>query len=109
MALRGEEDAERLVGGKVVGQANPDILSRLKVERDRSDRASTRFKREPNWLLMTPLLFAPILPGIKIVFRKNPALCDKLFKGTLAVAITHSSALMMGFYPSAGSAMISEK
>ena len=94
--------------GQVVGQANPDILSRLKVERMIRPRI-TRFKREPNWLLMTPLLFAPILPGIKIVFRKNPALCDKLFKGTLAVAITHSSALMMGFYPSAGSAMISEK
>ncbi|KAK6945057.1 hypothetical protein RJ641_026159, partial [Dillenia turbinata] len=41
---------------------------------------------------LIPLFYAPVLPLIRIAFRRNPVLRDRLFYGTLAGAFAH------GFY-----------
>ena len=48
-------------------------------------KAPTRMKREIDWMLMSPLIFAPILPGIKIAFPKN----KPLFFGAVGIAFIH--------------------
>jgi len=38
------------------------------------------FRAEPNWLYLTPLIFA-FLPLVRVVFRDRPVLRDRLFVG----------------------------
>ena len=52
----------------------------------------------PNWWMLTPLAFAPILPLIRIGFRHNPVLRDRLFKWTLGAGVTHGIMLISGIY-----------
>ena len=41
---------------------------------------------------------APILPLIRIGFRHNPVLRDRLFKWTLGAGVTHGIMLISGIY-----------
>ena len=55
-------------------------------------------KRQINWWLLSPLAIAPVLPMIRIGFRHNPALRDRLFKWTLGGAVAHGALLISGVY-----------
>mmetsp|Transcript_1276 Transcript_1276/g.1627 ORF Transcript_1276/g.1627 Transcript_1276/m.1627 type:complete len:90 (+) Transcript_1276:215-484(+) len=59
---------------------------------------ASRKRRKINWFLLSPLLFAPALPLIRISLRKHPKVRDAAFKTTLAAAFLHGTALLMGFY-----------
>ena len=70
-------------------------------ERRQRSIASTnqiRSKREINWVLMSPLLVAPALPLIRIAFRRNPRLGDKVFKAAIGGSLLHGVALISGVY-----------
>ena len=49
-------------------------------------------------LYLSPLLIAPALPIIRIAFRKNPVVRDRVFFGAIAVAGVHGFALMSGWW-----------
>ena len=62
-------------------------------ERRQRSIASTdqiRSEREINWMLMSPLLIAPTLPLIRIAFRRNPKMGDKVFKAAIGGALVAS-------------------
>ena len=94
------------------GESNGTVAGKKEVspeERERKKAAlmadlkerkldSGAIKRNPNWFLMTPLQFAPLLPIIRITLRPYPKLRDNLFKLTLATAFGHSFLLATGFY-----------
>ena len=67
------------------------------VERQKRAKESVRPKTI-NWFLLSPLLFAPALPLIRITLRHRPKLMTGLFRATLATAFLHSSLLAAGFY-----------
>ncbi|KAK6941613.1 hypothetical protein RJ641_026990 [Dillenia turbinata] len=46
---------------------------------------------------LIPLFYAPVLPLIRIAFRRNPVLRDRLFYGTLAGAFAHGFYLVYPF------------
>jgi len=92
-------------GGKTIVEAednatkripDPNMLEELR-RRNEISKASVK-RREPNWFLLSPLLFAPLLPLIRITLRKQPKIRDVLFKGTLAAAFLHSATIACGFY-----------
>lgn len=50
-------------------------------------------QREINWLYTTPM-FLMVLPLIRIVFRKQPVLRNRLFYGGIAVGLIHGTWLI---------------
>lgn len=50
--------------------------------------------RSIQWWYMTPVLFAPVFPLIRIATRKNPALQSKLVMGAVATALVHGAWLI---------------
>eukprot|EP00510_Aplanochytrium_minuta_P005656 CAMPEP_0184007340 /NCGR_PEP_ID=MMETSP0954-20121128/1268_1 /TAXON_ID=627963 /ORGANISM="Aplanochytrium sp, Strain PBS07" /LENGTH=84 /DNA_ID=CAMNT_0026286137 /DNA_START=74 /DNA_END=328 /DNA_ORIENTATION=- len=69
-----------------------DLLERKRISE------ATRKKRKVNWYLLSPLLFAPALPLIRISLRRYPKIRDRAFKFTLASAFIHGTALLLGVY-----------
>ncbi|XP_077211374.1 SH3/FCH domain protein [Tasmannia lanceolata] len=59
-----------------------------------------RPKRGPPFKFLVPLIYAPILPLIRIGLRKNPVLRDRLFFGVLACGFLHGSYLVTDLYDS---------
>ncbi|KAK1282904.1 hypothetical protein QJS10_CPB22g01068 [Acorus calamus] len=57
-----------------------------------------RQKREPPFKFLVPLVYAPILPLIRIAFRRNPILRDRLFFGVLAFGFAHGTYLVSDLY-----------
>ncbi|CBI28151.3 hypothetical protein AAG906_009473 [Vitis piasezkii] len=57
-----------------------------------------KHKRGPPFALFVPLIYAPILPIIRITLRKNPVLRDRLFYGVLAGAFGHGLYLITDLY-----------
>ena len=55
-------------------------------------------KREINWMYVTPM-FLMALPLIRIIFRKQPALRDRLFYGGIAVGLIHGTWLIARSQP----------
>mmetsp|Transcript_3442 Transcript_3442/g.12514 ORF Transcript_3442/g.12514 Transcript_3442/m.12514 type:complete len:87 (-) Transcript_3442:506-766(-) len=53
--------------------------------------------RTPKWMYATPLVFAPLLPLIRLQV-KNPVLRQRLFGGTVAVAFLHGVLLLTNSY-----------
>ncbi|XAR53283.1 hypothetical protein NMG60_11021779 [Bertholletia excelsa] len=49
---------------------------------------------------MVPLIYAPILPLIRIQLRHNPVLRDRLFTVVLAGAFAHGAYLVSDLYDS---------
>jgi hypothetical protein len=45
-------------------------------------------------IYMTPLLFAPYFPLVRILLRKQPVLRDRLFYGGIVVALAHGAWLI---------------
>ncbi|XP_074269035.1 uncharacterized protein LOC141592324 [Silene latifolia] len=55
-------------------------------------------KRGPNLLLLLPLIYAPVLPLIRITLKRQPVLRDRLFYGVLAGAFIHGTYLVTDLY-----------
>ncbi|KAL2929424.1 putative C4-dicarboxylate sensor kinase [Bienertia sinuspersici] len=55
-------------------------------------------KKGPNFLLMLPLIYAPVLPLIRITLRHKPVLRDRLFTVVLAGAFGHGAYLVSDLY-----------
>ena len=76
------------------------VLSKLKTVfgalRERSEQ--TRQQRPVKWILMTPVLIAPLLPLSRIALRNNPVWRDRVFKGLIGFSLFHGLCLMTGFY-----------
>nr|CAB3460390.1 unnamed protein product [Digitaria exilis] len=56
-------------------------------------------ERKPPYMLLLPLVYAPVLPLIRIGLRQNPVLRDRLFYGVLAGAFAHGAYLMYVLLP----------
>ncbi|KAK9697779.1 hypothetical protein RND81_08G060900 [Saponaria officinalis] len=54
-------------------------------------------KRGPNMMLLLPLIYAPVLPLIRITLKHKPVLRDRLFFGVLAGAFIHGTYLVYPF------------
>ncbi|KAK9706111.1 hypothetical protein RND81_07G104600 [Saponaria officinalis] len=55
-------------------------------------------KKGPNLMLFLPLIYAPVLPLIRITLKRNPVLRDRLFYGVLAGAFVHGTYLVTDLY-----------
>ncbi|KAH7431236.1 hypothetical protein KP509_08G038700 [Ceratopteris richardii] len=59
------------------------------------------FRREPKkppFQFFVPLIYAPILPLIRITLRHRPVVRDRLFFGVLAGALAHGVYLVTDLY-----------
>ncbi|KAI0492128.1 hypothetical protein M5K25_024571 [Dendrobium thyrsiflorum] len=67
---------------------------------DFSDRETIEMRRNrgPPFILLLPLIYAPILPLIRIGLRRKPVLRDRLFYGVLAGAFAHGTYLITDLY-----------
>ena len=50
-------------------------------------------KREPNWALLVPILYAPLFPLMRIALKGNPRLPQYYAVG-LGAALTHAAYMM---------------
>ncbi|KAG0517189.1 hypothetical protein BDA96_09G066900 [Sorghum bicolor] len=55
-------------------------------------------ERKPPYMLLLPLIYAPVLPLIRIGLRHNPVVRDRLFYGVLAGAFAHGAYLISELY-----------
>ncbi|TVU17256.1 hypothetical protein EJB05_33329 [Eragrostis curvula] len=55
-------------------------------------------QRKPPVLMLLPLIYAPVLPLIRIGLRHNPVWRDRLFYGVLAGAFAHGTYLISELY-----------
>ncbi|XP_074580158.1 uncharacterized protein LOC141836544 [Curcuma longa] len=62
------------------------------------DGAVRRKKRGPQFKFLVPLVYAPVLPLIRIGLRHNPVLRERVFFGALAVAFAHGAYLVTDLY-----------
>ncbi|XP_020251116.1 uncharacterized protein LOC109828556 [Asparagus officinalis] len=60
---------------------------------DSSDAERTALRKQPQRkspiIYLIPLIYAPVLPLIRITMRHNPVVRDRLFYGVLAGAFAH--------------------
>ncbi|GMI97684.1 hypothetical protein like AT1G68680 [Hibiscus trionum] len=67
-----------------------------------SDRSNSEVYRRQNkgppFKFLVPLVYAPVLPLIRLSLRKNPVLRDRLFTIVLAGAFVHGSYLVSDLY-----------
>ncbi|KAJ4826928.1 hypothetical protein Tsubulata_025543 [Turnera subulata] len=56
-----------------------------------------RKKKGPPFMYLLPVVYAPVLPLIRIGLRRNPVLRDRLFYGVLAGAFAHGMYVMYPF------------
>ena len=54
-----------------------------------------RQRRSVPFKFMVPLIYAPALPLVRIMFRKKPVLRQRLFFGIIGAAIMHGTYLLM--------------
>ena len=50
-------------------------------------------KREANWALLVPILYAPLFPLMRIALKGNPRL-PQYYAGALGAALTHAAYVM---------------
>ncbi|XP_024023106.1 uncharacterized protein LOC112092095 [Morus notabilis] len=64
-----------------------------------SQEAATRKQNKgPPYKFLAPLVYAPVLPLIRLSLRKNPVLRDRLFTAVLAGAFAHGFYLVTDLY-----------
>ncbi|CAL4902701.1 unnamed protein product [Urochloa decumbens] len=61
---------------------------------DPAARRPPQRERKPPYMLLLPLIYAPVLPLIRIGLRHNPVVRDRLFYGVLAGAFAHGAYLI---------------
>ncbi|KAG5564575.1 hypothetical protein RHGRI_000679 [Rhododendron griersonianum] len=59
--------------------------------------AMRRQNRGIQYKFLVPLIYAPVLPLIRIQLRRNPVLRDRLFTAVLAGALAHGIYLVQTF------------
>ncbi|XVF88432.1 hypothetical protein PTKIN_Ptkin19aG0050700 [Pterospermum kingtungense] len=57
-----------------------------------------RQNKGPSFKFLVPLVYAPVLPLIRLSLRKNPVMRDRLFTLVLAGAFIHGSYLVSDLY-----------
>ncbi|CAI7776720.1 unnamed protein product [Closterium sp. NIES-53] len=57
-----------------------------------------RFSKAPDFSLLTPILYAPLFPLIRITLRHKPKLRDRLFVTAVASAFLHGAYMNYRFY-----------
>ncbi|GJM94759.1 hypothetical protein PR202_ga11435 [Eleusine coracana subsp. coracana] len=60
-------------------------------------RTQQQQQRKPPLLMLLPLIYAPVLPLIRIGLRHNPVWRDRLFYGVLAGAFAHGTYLILAY------------
>ncbi|KAL7189650.1 hypothetical protein ACSBR1_039321 [Camellia fascicularis] len=60
--------------------------------------AARKQNKGPPLKFMFPLIYAPVLPLIRIQLRHNPVLRDRLFTAVLAGAVAHGFYLISDLY-----------
>ncbi|CAM6126363.1 unnamed protein product [Calypogeia fissa] len=71
--------------------ASEDIMSGRDEERRRGPR-------KPPFKFLVPLVYAPVLPLIRIGLRRQPVLRDRVFTVVLAAALLHGGYLVTDLY-----------
>ncbi|XP_038891090.1 uncharacterized protein LOC120080491 isoform X1 [Benincasa hispida] len=66
---------------------------------DPSSREAVPRKQSAPFKFLVPLVYAPVLPLIRIALRKNPVVRDRLFTAVLAGAFAHGFYLVYRFNP----------
>jgi hypothetical protein len=59
---------------------------------------AARAERGIKWVYLSPLMIAPVLPLIRIGFRHNHEISDRLFKIEHVRSFVHVAALISGLY-----------
>ncbi|KAL4653990.1 hypothetical protein ACB092_01G345800 [Castanea dentata] len=62
------------------------------------EAAIRRQNKGPPYKFLVPLIYAPVLPLIRLSLRKNPVLRDRLFTIVLAGAFAHGFYLVTDIY-----------
>ncbi|XP_022897486.1 uncharacterized protein LOC111411158 [Olea europaea var. sylvestris] len=70
--------------------ASPSDPSKQNVVRKQNKGAPIKF--------LVPLIYAPVLPLIRLTLRHRPVLRDRLFTGVLAGAFAHGLYLVTDIY-----------
>ncbi|XP_044463041.1 uncharacterized protein LOC123194001 isoform X2 [Mangifera indica] len=70
--------------------SSSDPLKQEAVVRKQNNKAPFKF--------LVPLIYAPVLPLIRIALRRNPVLRDRLFTGVLVGAFAHGFYLVTDLY-----------
>ncbi|XP_022999556.1 uncharacterized protein LOC111493883 [Cucurbita maxima] len=65
---------------------------------DSNSREGVPKKRSAPIKFLVPLVYAPVLPLIRIALRKNPVVRDRLFTAVLAGAFAHGFYLVSDIY-----------
>ncbi|XP_022143221.1 uncharacterized protein LOC111013138 [Momordica charantia] len=65
---------------------------------DPATREAVRKKQGAPIKFLVPLVYAPVLPLIRIALRKNPVVRDRLFTAVLAGAFAHGFYLVTDIY-----------
>ncbi|XP_031108366.1 uncharacterized protein LOC116012829 [Ipomoea triloba] len=73
----------------MASRTDPQIPNEQKVLRTR---------KQPPFMMLLPLVYAPVLPLIRISLRHNPVVRDRLFYGVLAGAFAHGLYLISELY-----------
>ncbi|CAI0543055.1 unnamed protein product [Linum tenue] len=64
---------------------------------DPSNQAAVARKPKAPFKFLVPLIYAPVLPLIRLSLRRNPVLRDRLFTAVLAGAFIHGGYLVYPF------------
>ncbi|KAJ6769634.1 hypothetical protein OIU79_020481 [Salix purpurea] len=67
--------------------------------------ANRKKKSGPQFKFLVPLVYAPVLPLIRLTLRKNPVVRDRLFTAVLVGAFAHGFYLVYPFCFSCSSIM----
>ncbi|XP_019227719.1 PREDICTED: uncharacterized protein LOC109209008 [Nicotiana attenuata] len=65
---------------------------------DSAEPQVIRRRKGPAFEYLVPLVYAPVLPLIRIALRHKPVLRDRLFYGVLAGAFAHGTYLVTDLY-----------
>ncbi|CAI0389562.1 unnamed protein product [Linum tenue] len=66
---------------------------------DPTNQAAVARKPKTPFKFLIPLIYAPVLPLIRLSLRRNPVLRDRLFTAVLAGAFIHGGYLVYPFSP----------
>ncbi|KAL8152558.1 hypothetical protein V2J09_010318 [Rumex salicifolius] len=91
-------------GGKTAAIIKPSFALNLdpmasssEIPNQEGGAAMMKQRRGPNFMLLLPLIYAPVLPLIRIGLRRNPVLRDRLFTAVLVGAFAHGTYLVYPF------------
>lgn len=79
-----------------------NLLTEEEAERAHRRRQESR---GPSWQFLLPLAYAPLLPLIRIGFRSQPMLRDRLFTAAVGAALLHGGYLCTQLYDSESKSM----